>query len=359
MTHSSLPLLALTLLPLLAACSVKEAAAKKPQPEAKPVGSLATATAGTKTVSTTVPLTGTLKANRESALAADVTGRVIAVHIERGSRVRKGDIIAQIDRRGAQFALAEASAHMAVAQTRSAQATLECQRAEKLFGARAIAEAEYQATKSQCEAAAHGVTAAAVKSQLAQKAVGDSVIRAPFDAFVAERFVNPGEFVGFESRVAVLVELEKLRLELSVPENVLEASKPGSEVRFRVAAYPSETFGARVRFVGASVRPSTRDLLVEAEVSNPELKLRPGMFATAEVAVGEVTLPSVPASAIRSDKEQGTDRLFIVANREIEERLVQLGPSVDGFVSIRSGLRAGERFVLEPNSALADGQRLP
>lgn len=358
MTHSSLPLLALTLLPLLAACSVKEAAAQKPSAEARPVGAVKTDTAKSKPVATTIPLTGTLKANRESALAADVTGRVIAVHVERGSRVKKGDVVAQIDRRGAQFALAEASAHMAAARTHSAQANLECRRAEKLFAGRAISEAEYQATQSQCEAAAHSVTAAAVKSQLAQKAVGDSVIRAPFDAVVAERFVNPGEFVSFDSRVAVLVELEKLRLELSVPENVLEASKPESEVRFRVAAYPSEIFSARVRFVGASVRPATRDLLVEAEVSNPELKLRPGMFATAEVETGEVTLPSVPASAIKSDKEAGTDRVFIVTNRVVEERLVQLGPSADGFVSIRSGLRAGERFVLAPNAELADGQRL-
>jgi RND family efflux transporter MFP subunit len=216
MTHSSLPLLAMTLVPLLASCSVKEAAAQKPRVEAAAVGNVKTDTAKSKPVATTVPLTGTLKANRESALAADVTGRVIAVHVERGSRVKKGDVVAQIDRRGAQFALAEAGAHVAAARTHSAQANLECRRAEKLFAGRAISEAEYQATQSQCEAAEHSLTAAAVKSQLAQKAVGDAVIRAPFDAVVAERFVNPGEFVNFDSRVAVLVELERLRLELSV-----------------------------------------------------------------------------------------------------------------------------------------------
>jgi multidrug efflux pump subunit AcrA (membrane-fusion protein) len=82
------------------------------------------------------------------------------------------------------------------------------------------------------------------------------------------------------------------------------------------------------------------------------------MFATAEVAIGEVTLPSVPVSAVKSDKEAGTDRVFIVTNRVIEERLVQLGPTSDGFVSIRSGLSAGERVVLAPSPGLADGQRL-
>lgn len=357
MTESSFSLLALGALPFLVGCHVEEAAAKRLPDEGKPAA-VATDTATPRSVATTVPLTGTLRANRESALAADTSGRVIAVNVERGSRVKKGDVVARIDRRDAALAIAEAETGIASARTRSALAKLDCERAERLYAGRAIAEAEYQATRTRCEEATQLVEAARVRKQQANKAFGDGTIRAPFDAIVAERFVNPGEHVGPDSRVAALVELDTLRLELSVPEHALEASKPGSEVRFRVAAFRDETFSARVKFVGASVRPTTRDLLVEAEVDNAELKLRPGMFASAEVSIGSVTLPAVPAAAIRSDAAQSTDRIFVVANGVIEERLVQLGPSSDGWVAIRAGLRSGERFVLAPAASIADGQRV-
>jgi membrane fusion protein (multidrug efflux system) len=129
-------------------------------------------------------------------------------------------------------------------------------------------------------------------------------------------------------------------------------------VTFRVAAYPAAEFVGTVRFASAAVRPATRDLLVEAEVTNPDERLRPGMFATAELAVGSVTLPSIRRSAVRTDAELGTDRLFVVVNGGVEERLVELGPSVGGLVAVRSGLRPGERVVSSPPPSLADGQRV-
>jgi len=182
--------------------------------------------------------------------------------------------------------------------------------------------------------------------------------RAPFAGVISERLINPGEYVRPDSRVATLVQLDPLRLELSVPEAAVGSCAAGTEVRFRVAAFPGQVFVGRVQYVGASLRPNTRDLLVEAVVPNADQRLRPGMFAVAEVTLEEVLLPAVPGTAIRSDAELATDRVFVVAGGVIEERLVQLGPSLGDRVAIRSGLREGERFVLAQTPDLADGQRV-
>src|SRR5262249_19797170 len=128
--------------------------------------------------------------------------------------------------------------------------------------------------------------------------------------------------------------------------------------RFQVAAWPSETFTGRVRFVGAAVRRATRDLLVEALVPNPDERLRPGMFASAEVVLGHTVLPVVPQTAVRSDEHAGTDRVFGVADGRLEERLVHKGPASGDAVAIRDGLEDGERVVRAPSAELRDGLRV-
>jgi membrane fusion protein, multidrug efflux system len=110
-----------------------------------------------------------------------------------------------------------------------------------------------------------------------------------------------------------------------------------------------------VRFVGATVRRATRDLLVEAVVLNKDERLRPGMFAVAEVKLGEVQWPVVPQGALRTDERAGTDRVMVVSNGLIEERLVHTGQRSGDLVAIQSGLKAGEHVVLAPAATLRDG----
>jgi RND family efflux transporter MFP subunit len=343
--------------PWLVACDVPTSSASELPPKLTATPT-ATEVAKIHDVPTAIPLTGTLRAARESELAANVSGKVLHLGVERGSRVRKGDVLARIDARDAALDLASAETVIEAARTRSEKAKLDCTRAEILFAARAISEAEVQATRASCKDASIGERAAAVRRSAASKSLGDTLIRAPFDGVVAERFVNAGEYVRPDSRVVALVELDALRLELAVPEHALAASKPGARVTFRVPAYASAEFTGTVRFASAAVRPATRDLLVEAEVSNSDGRLRPGMFATARIVVGNTSLPAVPRAAVRRDSQLGTDRVFVVSNDVVEERLVELGPNLGGLVAVRSGLRAGERFVSAPAPTLADGQRV-
>jgi membrane fusion protein, multidrug efflux system len=362
MTRSKLTLtsaLVLGALGLFAAgCEVRASHAEAPAPDTTPAVSVKTAPVATRALPRTITLTGTLTANRESGVAADVVGKVAETYVERGSRVKAGTPLVRLDRRQAALADAEARSNAAAARSQSALAKAECDRATNLFRQGAINQAEYDRANTQCESTSLSAAAAQARQQMAGKTLVDLVIRAPFSGIVADRFVNAGEYVRAESKVATVVQLNPLRLELSVPEQALASLAVGAEVEFKVAAYPGDRFTGKVRYIGAAVRRATRDLLVEAVVDNQDERLRPGMFAVADVKLGDVELPVVPKGAVRSDERAGTDRVYVVSAGKVEERLIHKGPISGDLVAVRSGLEPGERIVLAPQATLRDGLRV-
>jgi len=125
---------------------------------------------------------------------------------------------------------------------------------------------------------------------------------------------------------------------------------------FTVAAYSGRTFTGKVRFVSGALRATTRDLVVEAIVPNPERLLLPGMFADVELTVGSQRLPSVPERALSELDEQS--RVFVVAGGRLEERVVALGPKQDGRISIVRGVKDGEQVVVSDVKGLSNGRRV-
>jgi membrane fusion protein (multidrug efflux system) len=182
------------------------------------------------------------------------------------------------------------------------------------------------------------------------------VVRAPFRGLVAERLVSAGEYVRPDTRVATIVEIDPLRLEISVPETAIAGLKQAMEVAFQVAAFPGQTFRGKIRYIGPAVRRQSRDLLVEAVIANPDGRLLPGMFASAKLLNGMVAQTVIPESAIKHDNE--TDRAYVVNQGRIEERLLSLGARDNGMVAVLSGVRAGETLVATITPELRDGARV-
>jgi RND family efflux transporter MFP subunit len=155
------------------------------------------------------------------------------------------------------------------------------------------------------------------------------------------------------TKVAHVVDIDPLRLELTIPEQSMEAVRQGLQVAFEVAAFPGRTFTGVVHYIGPTVRATTRDLVFEALVPNKDKLLRPGLFATAHLDAGTQKLPVVPRAALKQDGD--TTRVFAVVDRHIEERLAQTGPEQGDLVAILKGVAAGERVVLHPSDQVSDG----
>jgi membrane fusion protein (multidrug efflux system) len=306
----------------------------------------------------TLTLSGSLTGSEEAQVAAGAAGKVLATYIERGSVVKKGAILVKLDSRSVSAQAEEAAAQVSSLKAQQAQAQLDCERTEQMFAKGAISKADHDKAKTACETTKWTVSAAQARKTMTAEALRDTEIRAPFSGMVVERFVTAGEYVRPDSRVVTLVDVDNLRVELTVPEADVAQVKQGMTIEFRTAstAATGKPVRGRIRYVGPSVRKQTRDAVVEAVVDNAGHDLRPGMFVTAELALGEQTLPAVPEAAVRAD---GTLRhVFLVTNGRLEDRLVQVGETHQGLVPVVSGLKAGDRVVTDLSAEMRDGARV-
>ena len=301
-------------------------------------------------------VTGTLRANQESEVAADAAGKVASTFVERGQRVKQGDTLAILDARGASITASAASAQAELAKAQLEQARRECDRVTSLKDTGAISQAEFDRVTSLCQTTRWSAAAAQAQRENAQNFVGDTVIRAPFSGVIGERYVNVGQFVQPATRVVSLYAPDPLRLELTVPEANVAGIHPDQTVVFRVSAFGAESFKGAVRFISPNVRPTTRDLVIEAVCPNPDLKLKPGMFAVARLETNERPQLAIPSRAVVKQAE--VSRVYAIISGRIEERIVQLGAERDGFTVVAAGVKLGERVVVSPGSDVRDGARV-
>jgi membrane fusion protein (multidrug efflux system) len=298
-------------------------------------------------------LTGSILADKQSEIAANVSGRVVTTYVERGQPVKQGEVLALVDAQAANFQAAAASAQSKAAEAQVEQAKQDCARADALYGKGALPKTEYERQKTQCTAQLYSANAARAQADLAGKLAGDTVIRSPINGLIGERNVNVGEYVMPSTKVASVYAIDPVRISISVPEPVVSQVKEGQRLDIQVSAYPERSFPAVVRFVSPTLRPNTRDLIVEAFAENKDHALRPGMFATVLLVVGEEQAATVAAQAIKVD---GTvRRLFLAKDGTAHEMVVRIGVQKDGRIAVREALEDGAKVILSPPPGLRDG----
>jgi RND family efflux transporter MFP subunit len=338
------------------ACKKPEAAAQLTSAKAEVSVKVQTAPVEERPMPEHLILTGTLRASQESEVAADAAGKVTKTFVERGDRVKQGDTLAILDARGAAISATAAQAQSELAKAQLEQAQRECERVKALKDSGAISQAEFDRVTSQCQTTQWSAAAAQAQQQNAQKIVGDSIIRAPFTGVIGERYVNVGQYVAPSTKIVSLYTPDPLRLELTVPEANVAGIKAEQTVVFTVSAFGDETFTGTVKFISPNIRPTTRDLVIEAYCPNTDLKLKPGMFAVARLETAEKKLPAVPTTALV--KQGDVMRAFAVVDKHIQERIVQTGSERDGATAILVGLKPGEQVVLSPGPDVRDGAQV-
>ncbi|MBK7859044.1 MAG: efflux RND transporter periplasmic adaptor subunit [Archangiaceae bacterium] len=298
-------------------------------------------------------LTGSVMADKQSEVAANVAGRVATTYVERGMPVKAGQVLAIVDSKAAGFQAAAANAQSQAAETQVTAARQDCDRADTLFKQGAMAKAEYDRTKSQCTAQLFQANAARANADLAGKLAGDTIIRAPIDGIVGERYVNVGEYVQPNSKVVSIFSIDPVRVSISVPERAVAQVAVAQKLDLTVTAYEHRTFPAVVKFISPALRAGTRDLIIEATAENHDGSLKPGMFATVLLATGEEEQPTVPLEAIR---EEGTiKRMFLAREGQAYEMVVRTGVERDGRVAVLEPLQVGQKVIVKPPPGLHDG----
>jgi len=364
------------------------AQARTPDAEAHEV---VTARVTTTPLVRTVTVSGTLAAEEEVMLSLKVTGRLEELRVDLGSPVNRGDIIARLTptdfelrRQQAQAALQQARARLGlplegdddtvdIDQTslvRQARAALEEARAQRdrmaTFVERGIsAKAELDTAEATLQIAdgRHQDALEEVRNRqavlaerrsalaLASQQLEDTVLRSPIDGVVRERMAVAGEFRAAGTPVVIVVRQDPLRLQLGVPERSAGEIRHGQLVRVTVEGM-SETHEGRVVRLSPSIAEGTRTLAIEASVPNPNLRLRPGTFARADIVISEASALVVPQSAVIVFA--GVEKVLTVENGMARERRIHTGAKTGDRVEVLDGLSEGDVVVLK-SGGIADG----
>jgi len=203
------------------------------------------------------------------------------------------------------------------------------------------------------------VDAARTQVQIAQQAVADTVVRAPFAGFISERSVAVGEFVSTATTLAVLLRTNPIKIQIQVAEADVPAVAIGRGVSVEVQAYRERKFAGTVIAVSPAVDPTSRSAVVEASIENGDNALRPGMFGTARITrEGGTTGVFVPRSAIYNDQATQSYRGFVIVDGIAKLRVLQLGTEEGDFVQILDGLVADEIVATSSLEQLYEGAKV-
>lgn len=250
-----------------------------------PAATVATALAQNASWDSEVRVVGTLRAVEGTEITAQIAGNVSQIAFESGARVRKGQLLVQLDN-----STQVASLHSN--EARLEQAARDLERMRNLYPSQAVSQQELQTAEMN-----HQVAAAAVSSDRATLA--KLRITAPFSGVLGIREVSLGQYVSPGTGIVNLQRWDPVLLDFTLPQNMLSQIRPGQKIAFAVDAFPDRSFAGEVTAVGSRVDPDTRNVAVQATLANTDELLRPGLFGHVTLALGQaLTGVAVPHTAI-------------------------------------------------------------
>jgi RND family efflux transporter MFP subunit len=349
--------------------------------------------------------TGSLAGDQQTDVAPQTAGKVVAVGVDIGSYVRRGQTLVKldeselklhVDQAATQVEQAKAAVRQAeekiglrsgqafdpnrVAEVAAAKVTYdladrELKRAEKLIESGDVSRSFYDTQRARrdqlreqyevalaqarqnyaaVDVARTNVANAQSQLALAKKNLSYAVIAAPIDGFVTERTADLGEYVSPQQKVATIVRTNPLRIRIDIPEQAIPQVKVGQSLSITTSAWPDKNFAGRVARIAPNVSATSRTMTVEAEIDNSGNALKPGQFATVRI-LQERPEPAVliPARAVLN--QAGVNRVYVIKDGHAEQRLVQTGQTEGDLIEIRNGIAADEQVATSNLEQLTDG----
>jgi RND family efflux transporter MFP subunit len=334
---------------------------------------------------------GYVVARRRATVSSKVTGKVMELLIEEGTRVEQGQILARIDDSNirtqldlSRSQLDAARAALAEVRVQLAEAERQLRRTRELASKQLLSEsaldtaqADVDTLKARLDSTLKNVTvserAVAVRSQ----ELDDTVVRAPFPGVITIKNAQPGEMIspisaggdGTRTGIATLVDMNSLEVEVDVNENFINRVQPGQPAEAALNAYPDWKIPAEVIAVIPTADRSKATVKVRIRLKQQDPRVIPDMGArvsfltaaqpgpeTAGTAAERRPVVLVPANAVR--REGDSAAVFLVRGDTVERRAVTLGGSRGGDLEITAGLSGGELLALGDLAKLAEGMKI-
>jgi membrane fusion protein, multidrug efflux system len=208
------------------------------------------------------------------------------------------------------------------------------------------------------KSAEYGRDAARAGADLAKARWEHTRITSPINGTLDDRFPKVGEMVGPGVPVARVVNLDQVKVLLSVPERYAGLLTVGAQTSFTVNAFPGKEFGGKTRFVSATVAADNRTIPVEVYLQNPGHLLKPEMIAKVKLVQSARRTAILLEEQLIRQVDQGRYVVYIVQDNRAMQRVVGLGVRSEGRIEVTAGLAEGELVVVEGYQNLADGQHV-
>lgn len=297
-----------------------------------------------------VTLPGTIKANQQATLYAKVPGYLKSLAVDKGDAVKAGQPLGEIEVPELAAELVQWKAEVNVAEIDYKRVSEAQKKAPDLIVPQTVDDA-----RGKMEIARANLERIETLLKYAR-------LTAPFGGVVTARFVDPGAFIpsatsgssSGNAAVITIMDFNTVRVQVPVPELEAVRVKKGQPVKFTVDVLDGKAFTAEVSRLSYAIDPATQTMLVEADVPNTDLGLRPGMFVTARIGVDKHTgVLTLPVAALLVEKN--TSSVFVHDGGKAKKTLVKTGFNDGSKVEIVSGLNGGESVILLPKTPLADG----
>lgn len=288
----------------------------------------------------TTYLPARVEAQFDADLAVEKGGVVTEILVEKGAKVEAGQVLMKQD-----DATWKNVAERAEIEFREADKAM--QRWEELKKAGAVSASDYDAIKARYDNAKVGLADA--RDQLDKCS-----LRSPAPGVIADRYLEVGEHAGEGAPAFRLVDADRVKLAMDVPERKISAVEAGAALAFTLEALPGRAFEGRVTFVAPAANVENNAFRVELTAANPDGAIRPGMIARATLAAkSSETAVVLPLAAVLPRK--GEHIVFLLENGKASRRIVRLREIRDQYAVLASGVKDGDRVILEGNRTLADG----
>ena len=300
-----------------------------------------THTVRTRALADDVSAVGSLVSNESVVLRPEVSGRIEAIRFRDGETVRRGAVLVELDSAVERAELQQARANLTLAESNF-------RRTQDLFGRKFVSQSSLDDARAKLEVARAGLA-------LAQARLARMQVRAPFDGVVGIRSVSPGDFVKDGDALINLEDIATLKLDFRLPELYLDRVRPGQALELSSDVLPGEVHSATVEAIDPLVDAQGRAVRLRASLVNPEMRLRPGVFARVRLILAErAEVPVVPEAAL-VPAPGNTQFVYRVEDGKVQRVNVTTGQRRDAMVEVVDGLAPGAVVVTAGQLKLRDG----
>jgi len=300
---------------------------------------------------------GTLKPDEEVNVSSEIDGIMKGLKVQEGSMVAKGMLLAQINDTDYRLEVSRAEAALRQANASLANAKVEFERKEALYKEELVTRQQFDDVVARRLLAEGDVDRAKGTLDLAKEKLGRTRIYAPISGAVKERRVTVGDYIRNGTSLLVLVKNNPIKLSFTVTERDVARLKIGQECTFKVDSFPDREFKGKLNAIYPALEERTRSLQAEVLVPNPQMLLKPGLFARVTLYTGSATdTVVVPITALLY--ETSRIKVFVTENGKAREQFVKAGSKYGEFMEIVEGLKGGEQLVVVGQNNLVQGVKV-